>query len=106
MYEYMTEHNTSARARRRTFPCALSLDMVCDTGRRHRVPAGLAGPGTGGAGGAATALTTAAAFFRCGIFTAAAVSHRLEGDGDWRTAGNEDEDWDVDAALTANKAMQ
>ena len=84
--------------------------MVCDTGRRHRLPVGLAGPGTGGAGGSATALTTAAAFFPCGIFTAAVAAHRLEGDcdsdGDWRTAGDEDDDWEVDAALTANKAMQ
>ena len=68
---------------RRTLPCALSLDMVCDTGRRHRSPAGLGGPGTGGAGGgAATALTTAAAFFRCGIFFTAAAAARLEGNGD------------------------
>jgi hypothetical protein len=68
----------------RTLPCALSLDIVCDTGRHSLLlpaPAGLAGAGKCGAGAAAaTALvTTAAAAFPCpaGIFTAA----RLESDG-------------------------
>ena len=64
-----------------TLPCAFSLDMVCDTDR-HRVPAGLAGAGAGGGATAATALVTAADFFRpAGIFVTDAAGVVSDDDG-------------------------
>ena len=66
-----------------TLPCALSLDMVCDTERHRWSPVGLAGAGAGGgATAAATALMTAAAFLRpAGIFAADAI--RVVSDNNW-----------------------
>jgi len=64
-----------------TLPCALILDMVCDTDR-HRLPAGLAGVGAGGGATAATALMIAAAFVRpAGIFATDAARVVMSNDG-------------------------
>jgi len=65
-----------------TLPCALILDMVCDTDR-HRLPADLAGVGAGGGATAATALMIAAALFLrpAGFFATDAARVVMSNDG-------------------------
>lgn len=87
-------------------PCALSLAMVCDTGRHlPPAPASLNDGVVAGclAGATAAALTVAITdLLRPGIVVSIAAARR--GSGDDGTAGDEADDRVVDAAWSA-KAM-